>query len=188
MRGPNRFAPARAIVPGCLAALAALSIFSADAAAQQRPDFSGEWSVRDAEAAGRGGRGGPPPDKGSGGGRSITIAQSADTLIVEYEFFSRGDLQPPLKFRYALDGSITTNSVLMGRGIQERTSRVTWDGETLVITTTHTFDSPRTGRPGTVDVTRRLSLASATELRVESTIGGVLGGPPTSTATTYTRS
>jgi hypothetical protein len=38
-----------------------------------------------------------------------------------------------------------------------------------------------------VDVTRRLSLASATELRVESTIAGVLGGPPTTTVTTYTR-
>jgi hypothetical protein len=185
MREPNRFA--RATAPGCLAALAALSILAADAAAQQHRDFSGEWSVREAEPAARGGRGGPPPDMGSGWGRSITIAQSVDTLIVEYEFFSRGDLQPPLKFRYALDGSITTNSVMMGRGIQERTSRAMWEGETLIITTTHAFDSPRTGRPGMVDVTRRLSLASATELRVESTIAGVLGGPPTTTVTTYTR-
>lgn len=171
---------------GCIATLVTFAFPGAGATAQTPPDFSGEWSVREV-ATGRGGRGGPPPDMGSGWGRAITIAQTADTLFVEYAFFSRGDMQPPLKFRYALDGSETTNSVMMGRGIQQRTSIAAWQGDTLVITTTHALESPPAGQSGTVDVVRRLTLTSPAELRVEATIGGVMGGPPTTTLTTYTR-
>ena len=70
-------------------------------------------------------RGGPRGrgDMGSGWGSTITITQDAARLTVEYAFFSRGDMQPPLKFVYALDGSETKNSVMMGRGIQGQTSR-----------------------------------------------------------------
>jgi hypothetical protein len=171
----------------CIAALMALAFPDSNATAQSPPDFSGEWSIRDAAPTGRGGRGGPAPDMGSGWGRTITIAQTTDTLMVEYEFFSRGDLQHPLKFRYALDGAETTNSVMMGRGIQERISTTVWRADTLVITTTHTVEPLRSGQQGAVAVTRRLMLASPNELRVESTIGGVMGGPPTTTVTVYTR-
>ena len=41
---------------------------------------------------------------GSGWGTPLTIAQDSTRLTVEYSFFSRYDLQPPLQFTYALDG------------------------------------------------------------------------------------
>lgn len=167
-----------------LTAFAALCV-SSTAWAQERPDFSGEWAVE--QPAGGRGRGGPAANMGSGWGRSITITQTTDTLFVEYAFFSRGDLQPPLRFRYALDGSRTVNSVMMGRGMQERVSVTSRDGATFVIATSHEFTDPATGRPATVGVTRRLSLDSSSRLVVQSTVENVRGGPPTTTETIYTR-
>lgn len=35
---------------------------------------------------------------GSGWGSTITLAQTARVLTVEYAFFTRGDMQPPVKF------------------------------------------------------------------------------------------
>lgn len=168
----------------------AMVCLCSDAEAVQRPDFSGQWTIEQ-PAGGRvgrgGGRGGAAADMGSGWGRTITITQDAARLTVEYAFFSRGDMQPPLKFRYALDGSATTNRVLMGRGMQETTAVTAWEGDTLVITTTHHFADPETGTPATEVVTRRLRLESASTLLVETTRGGALGGPPSTTETTYTR-
>jgi hypothetical protein len=171
-----------------LAGVAVLS-FCSDVSARQRPDFSGEWTI-EAPTGGRGGRGGgrgAAADMGNGWGRTITITQDDARLTVEYTFFSRGDLQPPLKFRYALDGSSTTNTVLMGRGMQETVAITSWDGDTLVITTTHDFTDPRTGAPATVEVVRRLRLDSPSALRVETRYGSALGGPSSTTQTTYTR-
>src|SRR5580765_8563325 len=91
-----------------------------------KPDFSGRWTIEVAPpaAGAAGGRGGPGRgDMGSGWGSTITIAQDASRLTVEYVFFGRGDLQPPLKFVYPLDGSETKNSVMMGRGVQEQVSK-----------------------------------------------------------------
>jgi len=159
------------------------------AAAQSPPDFSGRWTT-DAEPAR-----GPAPaaqsapaargDMGSGWGSTITIAQTPTELVVEYAFFGRGDMQPPLKFVYALDGSESRNSVMMGRGIEVQRSRTAWDGRTLVITTVHPLADPATGKPLTVDVTRRLTLESPTSLVVEVTRAGVMGGTPTTTRSTY---
>jgi hypothetical protein len=121
---------------------------------------------------------------GSGWGPTITIAQTAALLTVEYAFFGRGDLQPPLKFAYALDGSETKNSVMMGRGQQLQTSRTAWDGAKLTIATLHTFAGPD-GKPMTVEVKQTLSLESPTLLVVETTRAGVLGGPATTTRSVY---
>ena len=76
---------------------------------------------------------------GSGWGPTITIAQDATRLTVEYMFFARGDMQPPLKFVFALDGSETKNSVMMGHGIEVQSARAKWDGDRLVITDARTF-------------------------------------------------
>jgi hypothetical protein len=122
---------------------------------------------------------------GSGWGSTITITQDANSLTVQYAFFARGDLQPPLKFVYALDGSEAKNSVMMGRGVQAQASRTAWDGGTLVITTVHTFAHPETGQPMTAEVTQKLSLESPTSLVVETTRRGVLGGPPSTVRTVY---
>ena len=72
--------------------------------------------------------------------------------------------QAPLKFVYALDGSETKNSVMMGRGVQQQVSRTAWDGDKLVITTTHSFANPATGKLMTQEVIQMLSLNSPDSL------------------------
>jgi hypothetical protein len=109
-------------------------------------------------------------------------------LTVEYAFFSRYDLQPPLHFTFALDGSETKNAVMLGEGVQEQFSRARWDGATLVITTVHVVANPAGGGDSLrVEVIRRLSLESPTRLVAETTRAGVLGGLPTTTRTVYTK-
>lgn len=169
-------------------------MFVALAGAQAKPDFSGRWTTdpdpaaaptQPARGAGGGGRGGPPPNVGSGWGSTITITQAPTSLTVEYAFFTRGDMQPPLKFVYALDGSESKNTVMMGRGLQVQTSRTAWAGDSLVITSTYSFTDPQSGKPATAEVKRTLKLESPTSLSIETVYGGVLGGPPTTTRTTY---
>jgi hypothetical protein len=173
---------------------AALSGAATAAAAQT--DFSGRWTTdpdpatapegpqRGGRGAG-GGRGGARGDMGSGWGSTISVTQNADSLTVEYVFFSRGDLQPPLRFVYNLDGSETKNTVMMGHGLQTQVSRTRWDGARLVITTRHAFVDPATNKPATTEVTQTLSLESPTSLVVEVTRAGVGGGPATTTRTVY---
>lgn len=170
--------------------VAAVVLFAVSVAAQTRPDFSGRWtSEMETTAPARGGGGGGgrsgSGDMGSGWGSTITIAQDASRLTVEYAFFTRGDMQPPLKFVYALDGAETKNSVMMGRGIQVQTSKTTWNGDKLVITTMHSFENPANGQPMKIEVKQTLSLESPTSLIVETTRSGVLGGPPSTTKTVY---
>jgi hypothetical protein len=106
-------------------------------------------------------------------------------LTVEYAFFARGDMQPPLKFVYALDGPETKNSVMMGRGVQVQASKAKWDADALVITTVHTFPHPETGQTVTSEVRQRLLLETPTSLVVETTRSAVLGGPPSTTRIVY---
>jgi hypothetical protein len=122
---------------------------------------------------------------GSGWGSPITITQDGARLTVEYAFFGRGDMQPPLKFLYALDGSETKNSVMMGRGMQVQTSRTAWDGAKLKITDAPPACGPATGKPMTAEVVQMLSLESPTSLVVETTRAGVLGGQATTTKTVF---
>jgi hypothetical protein len=122
---------------------------------------------------------------GSGWGSTITIAQDASRLTVEYAFFARGDMQPPLRFAYPLDGSEAKNTVMMGQGMQVQSSRASWEGDKLVITTRHTFTNPETRKPETAEVRHVLTLESPTSLVVEVTRNGVLGGAPTTTKTVY---
>ena len=179
-----------------IARLAAIILFAASVMAQTKPDFSGRWTSETEPAAtapGSGGqRGGGERasngNMGSGWGSNITIAQDANRLTVEYAFFARGDMQPPLKFVYALDGSETKNSVMMGRGIQVQTSKTTWAGDKLVITTIHNFENPTNGQPMKIEMKQTLALESPTSLVVETTRSGVLGGPPSTTKTVYKKS
>ena len=168
-------------------------------AAQAKPDFSGRWTTdpdpaaappaaptgRAAAPPAAGGQRGRSGDMGSGWGSTITITQDAARLTVEYAFFSRGDMQPPLRFVYNLDGSETKNSVMMGRGIQGQTSKTVWEGDRLAITTVHVFRDPDGGKPTTVDVKQVLSLESPTSLVVETTRTTPLGGPAKTTRTVY---
>ena len=187
--------------------MAVVAFFAVGMMAQPRPDFSGRWTTESAPAptapsgggqasapqgSQRGGAvsgGGQPGvrvgDMGSGWGSPITISQDASRLTVEYAFFARGDMQPPLKFVYMLDGAETKNSVMMGRGIQAQTSKTAWEGDKFVITTLHNFENPANGQPMRIEVKQKLSLESPTSLIIETTRSGVLGGPPSTTKTVY---
>ena len=185
-------------VPWILAGVIVV-FFTTFTAAQSKPDFSGRWTTdpdpaAPPPAAATGGTGAPPAagqrggrsgDMGSGWGPTITITQDAARLTVEYAFFSRGDMQPPLKFVYNLDGTETKNSVMMGRGIQGQISKTAWEGDRLAITTVHTFPDPAGGKPTMVDVKQVLSLESPTSLIVETTRTTPLGGPAKTTRTVY---
>jgi hypothetical protein len=161
-------------------------IVATGAAAQERPDFSGAWTVAASPT-------GPGGSLGSGWGASFTLVQYADTLTLERAFYKRADLQPVMKFRYSLNGSETRNTVLMGRGAQVQVSTTGWEGDKLVITTVHTVPDAEDGRTVTCEVTQTLSLrpprlaAWPPSLVVETTRCGVLGGPPSTTRTVYAR-
>ena len=176
----------RTIRPGRLTFLA-MTIFSSAAIGSGPlavPDFSGKWTIEPATSVAGPGRG----DMGSGWGPVLTITQDANRLTVEYAFFTRGDMQAPLTFVYALDNSETRNSVMMGRGVQQQSSRAAWDGDKLVITTIHSFTNPATGKMTTQEVKQTLSLISPASLAVETTRAGVLGGPPSTVRTIYRKS
>ena len=159
--------------------------------AQAPADFSGRWTL-DAPAIastpavpGTPAAAAAPGDMGSGWGATITIAQDANRLNVEYTVFSRYDLQPPLTFTYPLDGSVGRNAVMMGRGEQIESSRAQWNGQTLVIITTFDVAERGAGKPFTGEFTRKLLLESPTTLVVEVTRAGVLGGPASTTRSVY---
>jgi hypothetical protein len=167
-----------------------VALFPVSAMAQTRPDFSGRWTSEPVPAVtvpGGGGQSGGirAGDMGSGWGSTIIIAQDVSRLTVEYTFFTRGDMPPPRKFVYALDGSETKNSVMMGRGIQAQAPKTGWEGDKFVITTVHNLENSANGQPVTVEVKRRLALESPTSLIVETTRSGVLGGPLATTRTVY---
>lgn len=154
----------------------------------QSPDFSGHW-VAEASAAVRPKPGAPPPaprgDMGSGWGAPITITQTASELIVEQPIFSRYDLQPPLRFVFRLDGQESPNTVMAGHETQTRTSRASWDGQTLVIVTSYPAIDPDSGKPFTTLVTQRLTLESPTQLLIEAVRSGALGGRETRSQTLF---
>src|SRR5262245_66684725 len=179
------------------AALIALGLVIARHApiwAQSPADFSGRWTLEAPAIAttpavpGTPAAAAAPGDMGSGGGSTITIAQDAKKLTVEYVVFSRYDLQPPLTYTYPLDGSEGRNTVNMGRGDQGESSRAHWTGRSLIIDTTMRVDDHAAGKPFTATVTRTLFLESAATLIVEVTRAGVLGGPATTTRSIYRKS
>jgi arylsulfatase len=159
------------------------------------PDFSGTWStaaVSSAPPTGRSSR--PPvPSLGSGWGDRISIAHEADRLEVERAFFVPREIQPLVRYRYALDGSKTENAVTMGRTGPAPTSTAAWDGNRLVLTTLYPFQDPEDGRWITGEVTQTMWLQPARgtpwepSLVVETTRSGALDGPPSSNRTVYRR-
>lgn len=64
-------------------------------------------------------------------------------------------------------------------------SRTHWDAQTLTIITTFQVADRGVGQPFTAELTRQLSLESPTILVVEVTRAGVLGGPTSTTRSTY---
>ena len=179
-----------AIVIGALSVISALTA----AGAQQRPDFTGEWTrVADSAAASSpatataGDAAFRRGEMGSGWGSPLTVTHEPGRLAVEYTFFSAYDLQPRLRFTYALDGSESRNSVMIGHASVEQRSRVAWAGDTLVITTRVPGPAGADGRAVTAEVRQALTLESPHVLRIETTRVGVLGGATNTTQATYTK-
>jgi hypothetical protein len=160
-------------------------------AAAGAPDFSGKWTAETAPVASASPAPGAAPaplprgDMGSGWGSPIAITQDAKQFVVEQTLFSRYDLQPALRFVYALDGSETRNAVMTGHATQVRISRGAWDGQTLRITTSYPSIDPASGKTFNTEVTHRLSLESPTSLVIEVTRGAALGGQATTSRTVY---
>lgn len=153
--------------------------------AQAPADFSGRWTVDQSAPAEGADAASIRGDMGSGWGSPLTITQDAKQLTVEYTIYTRYDLQPPITFVYALDGSESRNTLMMGRGADVQRSRTAWDGSSLVITTAFTLPDPVSGKPFTTEVTQKLTLASPTSLVVEVTRSGVLGGRASTSRATY---
>lgn len=128
--------------------LALLTVLPSEVWAQAKPDLSGAWTFDEAKSdpaparAGGGGGGGG----GRGGGRggapatAMTIKQTAADLSIE-----RTLPQGAQTAVYKLDGTESTNTIGMGPA----TSKASWDGARLVITTTQTMQ----GRGGGGEVT-----------------------------------
>ncbi|HEU4689967.1 MAG TPA: hypothetical protein VFS23_16455 [Vicinamibacterales bacterium] len=185
------------IRPALVTAVAVVAGIVASAA-QSPPDFSGVWIADVAVPAAPNAPGVPPAvpqrpdtgalssgDMGAGWGSPLTITQTQEQLVVEVRLFSNYDLQPQPRFVYALDGAETRNTFMPGHATQVRTSRATWEGQTLRIVTRFPGVDPATGKPFTTEVTSKLSLRSPSELVIETTRSGVLGGQATTGSTTY---
>ena len=159
------------------------------AAAQAKPDFAGRWTVEPpaTAAAAPGSAPATPPrgDLGSGWGPTIAITQDAGRLNIEPVIYSRYDLQPQPMLTYALDGSESRQTLMLGRGMQEQSSRARWDADRLSIVTVYAFTDPASGSPQTMQVTRTLTLVAPNRLVVEAAWSGALGGRPTTTRTVY---
>jgi hypothetical protein len=175
--------------PDPAAAAAAGGGGGAGAAAGGRAGGGGAGGAAGAGAAGRAGAGGgrgAPASMGSGWGSTIAITQDASSLTVEYAFFGRGDMQAPIKYTFALDGSPTRNTIMMGRGMEERVSSAAWQGVRLTITTTSTMPNPAgSGAPVTTELQQVLSLESPTSLVVETTRAAFMGGASSTTRSVY---
>ena len=154
-----------ALIVGALSLVFAASV----AQAQDKPNFSGSWTlVVDPNA--------PAPGRGGGGGlgQAATLTQDAKTLTI-----TRTTQAGEVKLVYNLDGSDSKNMV-MGRGGQtEQVSKAAWDGSKLVITTTFMMGENSATR------TQNFSLDASGQLVVSTTSPGRGGGEPTTTTQTY---
>lgn len=154
--------------------------------AQALPDFSGEWVIVDSVAEQRsvaavGDAGFRIGTMGSGWGSPLTLHQQSNQLVVEYAFFATYDLQPRLRFTFALDGSESRNAVMIGHAESVLRSRAAWRDTALVITTSYP------GPGGTTEVRQVLTLQAPNALVVETTRRGFAGSAAVVTRSVHAR-
>ena len=171
--------------PGGVFELSALAmLLTVSAAAQPLPDFSGRWiAVQEPAATGGGNLAAGP--LGSGWGSEVTLTQNATILTVERAQFSAYDMQPPMRFSYALDGSENRITLNVGRGAQEMVVRTSRQDDSLVITTSYHVSLPDEGRQATVEMKQVLSLDAPGSLIVTTTLTGLKGGTSSTSTTRY---
>jgi hypothetical protein len=73
----------------------------------------------------------------------------------------------------------------LGQGEQIELSRAQWDGPKLILVTTMHVSDRAAQTPFTFELRRTLWLESPTTMVVEVTRAGVLGGPSSTTRSTY---
>ncbi|MEZ4992861.1 MAG: sulfatase-like hydrolase/transferase [Saprospiraceae bacterium] len=164
-------------------------------AALPDPDFSGSWSTAVLDTRSPLGRTDPMPipTLGSGWGDRISIIQTDDLLEVERVVFAPREIQPLVRYRYALDGTETENQVNMGRTERPPVSTAYWDGDHLVLTTSYPFRDYGSGQWKKQQVKQTLWVVPATgtpwepTLVVETSREDITGGSPMITRTVYTR-
>tara|TARA_R110002073_G_scaffold72537_1_gene177733 strand:+ start:775087 stop:776994 length:1908 start_codon:yes stop_codon:yes gene_type:complete len=157
------------------------------------PNFSGTWTTSMSKMPSI--KKGPTPELiptlGSGWGDEISMIHSDNQLEVERILFETKDIQPPFRYRYALDGSETKHKLPMGRTWPEPVSTTKWDGNRLVITTNYPFKNPQNGvwMTGKTIQTLWMQYAKASpwehSLVVETTRVGILGGISSTNRTVY---
>jgi hypothetical protein len=140
---------------------AAVVLGTAGVLAQTTPSFAGKWTmVPDATAQG-GGRGG-----GFGGlGTAATIVQDDKTLTI-----TRTTQAGEVTSVYNLDGSDSKNTMNFNGNAFEQTSKVTRDGNALVITTTGDFGG------NVFETSMKLALDASGTLTLEATRPDFQGG------------
>lgn len=169
----------------------ALAICVASPLSAQHPDFTGTWIRVDSAPAGRGVAATGDAafrvgDMGSGWGSPLTITQSADRLGVVFDFFIAYDLQPKVRYTYALDGTPSKNIVPVGPRETVTSSTAAWEGASLVITTRFPAPPGVTAPAGSTDLRQSLSLDSAGRLVVAAGRRGANGALNT-VVSTYTK-
>ncbi len=159
------------------------------------PDFSGTWSTKVLHTRSPIGRPEIPviADLGSGWGNEISIVQKLNLLEIERVFFVPREHQPLVKYKYALDGTITENGINMGRTSKAPTSTTAWERNRLVVTTIYPYQNPGNGKWLNNIVTQTMWLQPAagtpfeSSLIVETTRGAALNGKSSTNRTIYTR-
>ncbi|HXT70499.1 MAG TPA: hypothetical protein VN700_12120 [Vicinamibacterales bacterium] len=151
-------------------ALALIVAAMTTVAAQTKPNFSGSWTRATGPIiTGDGGGGGRLGGGGMALGQEFTATQDEKTLAVVQKLPKGGEI----KSVYKLDGSKTSNPIVNSGGRHDglvstdqaayRVSKVTWDGDRLVVTTTSSL-----GRT-VVESRQTWSLDASGALTIEST-------------------
>lgn len=184
----------RSPIPGALLAAMLLTLGS-KAAAQSHPSFDGTWLLtgdgantqRVTVVAASGDAAFRVGDMGSGWGATLTFTRRGERLVLEYPYFSAYDLQAPLHYEFALDGSEVVNEITIGPDLTRLRARAEWRGDTLVLTTRQPV--PHDVAPAGVmaEVRRALSLESPDSLLIVTTRVGVAGAPTNVVRSIYAR-
>ncbi len=164
-------------------------------AAMENPDFSGSWSTTVLHRVSVINRVDEPvePSLGSGWGNQISIQHTPGQLQVERVVFIPREIQQLVKYRFALDGSKTDNTIQMGRTLKPIVSSTIWKDNRLVITSTYPFQDSKTGKWLSSKLTQTLWLEPPMgtpwepTLIVETTREGLLNGQSSTNRTVYTK-
>lgn len=129
--------------------------------AQDRPNFSGTWTVVSSRSVIWSDAG--TPVHVTVFGEAFTAEQTQDTLTIAI------DNEKGFKWVYRLDGQVSPNVVPGEAGAQPTSSTALWSGSELVITTRVPPDGDSKPQPTTT--TRRLKFNEDGTLRVEAPWG-----------------